>query len=94
MLGLGGFGFDRQLRLSAVPLDAQHAEPLMKVIRNLHARVFISADRVDVYQTAYERHAIPHVILFAHLQKVDILGPANEMIATIAGSSLPAAASR
>jgi hypothetical protein len=89
MLSLGGFALDRQLKLSAVPLDAKRAEPLMKLLRNLHARVFISADRMDMFQTAYERKVTPQALMFAHVQKVDILGPKDEMIATIAASSLP-----
>jgi hypothetical protein len=95
MLPLGAFALDRQLKLSAVPFDPKRAEPLFQSLRNLHARVFILADKVDEFQVSYERQFKPSAaILFAHVQKIDILGPKDEPIATIAASSLPAPAAR
>jgi hypothetical protein len=94
MLSLSAFSLDRQLKLSAIPLDARRAEPLIQVLRNLHARVYLAADRVDLFQTAYERKVNEQLILFAHVQKVEILGPKDEPIATIGAQALPAPAVR
>ncbi len=95
MLPLGAFAFDRQLKLSAIPLDAKHAEPLAQALRNLHARVYIAADKVDEFQVSYERQFKPsQAVLFARVQKVDILGPKDELIASMAASQLPPAAGK
>jgi hypothetical protein len=95
MLSLGAIAVDRQLKLKAIPLDAKRAEPLVQAIRYLHARIFISADRLDVFQISYERQLKPpQALMFAHVQGVDILGPKDEMIATIAATSLPAPSGR
>ena len=88
---LGAFAFNRQLKLSAIPLDAKRAEPLVQALRNLRARVYISADKMDEFQVSYERQLKPlQALLFAHIQKVDILGPNGEVIASVAASDLPA----
>ncbi len=93
MLPLGVLALDRQLKLSSIPFDTKRAEPLVQALRNLHARVFISADRMDATQVAYERQLKPpQALMFAHVLKVEILGPKDEPIATIAASSLPPAA--
>ncbi len=95
MLSLGGFALDRQLKLKAVPLDPKRAEPLMKVIRNLHARVFISADRTWICSRRPTNGAqIASGTAVRARAKVDILGPKDESIATIAASSLPAPSGR
>ena len=95
MLPLGAFAFNRQLKLSAIPLDAKRAEPLLQALRNLHARVYIVADKMDEFQVSYERQLKPsQALLFAHVQKVDILGPNGELIATVTASDLPAVAAK
>jgi hypothetical protein len=95
MLPLGGFAFNRQLKLSAIPLDAKRAEPLVQALRNLHARVYIAADKMDEFQVSYERQLKPsQALLFAKVQKVDILGPNGELIASVAASDLPAVSAK
>ena len=89
---LGGFALDRQVKLTTIPLDARKAEPLVQALRNLHARVYFSAQKMDLFQISYERQWKPaQGLLFAHVEKVEILGPKDEAIATIAAAQLPAA---
>jgi hypothetical protein len=94
-VALGGFAFDRQLKLRAVPLDPKRAEPMVQALRNLHARVYFAAGKVDVFQVSYERQfKLPQALLFGHVERVDILGPKDEVIASVAGSALPAASEK
>jgi hypothetical protein len=92
---LGGFALDRQLKLGAIPFDPKKAEPMLQALRSLKARVFISADRMGYSRIAQERQwKVLQSWLSAHVQKVEILGPKDEVLATIAASSLPPATAR
>ncbi len=92
---LGGFALDRQLKLAAVPLDLKRAEPIVRALSSLHARIYISAGRMDYCQIAYERQLKPlQGLLFAHLQKVELRGPDDELIATVPAASFPPAGAK
>jgi hypothetical protein len=57
--------------------------------------VYIAADKMDEFQVSYERQLKPsQALLFAKVQKVDILGPNGELIASVAASDLPAVAAK
>jgi len=89
-LSLGAFALDRQLKLSAIPLDPAKAEPIVQALRNLHARVYLSVDKLDEFRVSYERAFKPmQAIMFAKVLSIEILGPKDEPIASIAASSLP-----
>lgn len=92
---LGGFALDRQLKLSAVPLDLKRAEPIVRALSNLHARIYFSAGRMDYCQIAYERQLKPlQGLLFAHLLKVELRGPDDELISTVPAASFPLAGAK
>jgi hypothetical protein len=89
-LSLGAFALDRQLKLSAIPFDRAKAEPIVQALRNLHARVYLSVDRLEEFRVSYERAFKPmQAIMFAKVLSIEIRGPKDEPIASIAGSSLP-----
>jgi hypothetical protein len=89
-VSLGAFALDRQLKLSAIPLDRAKAEPIVQALRNLHARVYLSVDRLEEFRVSYERAFKPmQAIMFAKVLSIEIRGPKDEPIASIAGSSLP-----
>jgi hypothetical protein len=68
---------------------------MLQALRSLKARVFISADRMGYSRIAQERQwKVLQSWLSAHVQKVEILGPKDEVLATIAASSLPPATAR
>lgn len=95
MAPLGGFALDRQLKLGVIPFDPKKAEPIFNALRSLKARVFLNADRISYSRVGYERQWKPlQSWLSAKVQKVEILGPKDEVLATIPGSSLPAATAR
>lgn len=90
---LGGFAFDRQLKLGPIPFDPRKAEPMLQALRSLRARVFFTANRVNLSRVSYERQWKPlEAWISAHVDKVEILGPTDEALVTIPGSTLPAAA--
>jgi hypothetical protein len=87
---LGAFALDRQLKLSAIALDPAKAEPMVQALRNLHARVYLSVGKLDKFRVSYERAFKPmQAILFAKVLGIEILGPKNEHVASIAATSLP-----
>lgn len=89
-VSLGAFALDRQLKLSGIPFDPAKAEPIVQALRNLHARVYLSVDKVDEFRVSYERAFKPiEAIMFAKVLSIEILGPKDEPIAAIAASSLP-----
>jgi hypothetical protein len=89
-LVLGAFALDRQLKLSAIPFDPAKAEPIVQALRNLHARVYLSVNKMDEFRVSYERAFKPmQAIMFAKVLRIEILGPKDEPIASIAASSLP-----
>jgi Caspase domain len=89
-VSLGAFALDRQLKLSAIPFDAAKAEPMVQALRNLHARVYLSVEKLDRFRVSYERAFQPiQAIMFAKVLGIQILGPKDEPIASIAASSLP-----
>jgi hypothetical protein len=89
-----GLALDRQLTISEVPMDAKRAERLMNgqsltgpqkpnsegQVR-LKARVCIHVDQVMLGEDFYEGKSTPFSFLVAHLQKVEILGLHDELIA-------------
>jgi hypothetical protein len=88
---LGGFAFDRQIMLTAIPIEPARAEPLIRAFNQMRARIYITADRMGLMRSGYERKLNPpQGFLSAHVQKIEIIGPEDQAIATIAGSALPA----
>ena len=89
-VSLGAFALDRQLKLSAIAFDPAKAEPIVQALRNLHARVYLSVDKLDEFRVSYERAFKPmQAIMFAKVLSIEILGPADERIASVPASSLP-----
>jgi Caspase domain len=89
-LPLGAFALDRQLKLSAISFDPAKAEPIVQALRNLHARIYLSVDKLDEFRVSYERVFKPmQAVMFAKVIGIEILGPKDEPIASIAASSLP-----
>lgn len=87
---------DRRLELRPVPMEPARAEPLVKA-RNasgrspLTARVYITSQRVDLGSATVDRVAEPRAVLLATVQKVDVIGPDGQVVATVDAGSLPAA---
>ena len=93
---------DRQLRLSSIPLDPAKAEKLAKAghyatmgtMTGLTAKAYFAADRVELSHRTWGGTKARYGVLFAKLQRIDILGPDNEVLASFAVDSLPPPAAR
>jgi hypothetical protein len=85
--------FDRQLRISSIPLASGLAEQLQKLGNTLKAKVYITAERMEqIHQLHPERVNGPTMVLFARLQKVEILNSRDEIVKTLLPEQLPAPA--
>lgn len=81
---------DRQLRIVSVPLAPAAAEQLQKLGNTLLAKVYITADRMDPIRELHpERVNGPTMILFAHLQKVEIVNARGGIVAVLQAEQLP-----
>jgi hypothetical protein len=89
---------DRQLQLSAIPLDPSRAEALVKsstyvgTAAGLTARVYIDAERVELSEAIMDRRPRKNAVLFARIRHVDILEPGGSIVTTLNTASLPPAA--
>lgn len=86
---------DRQLRLASIPMDVKLAEQLEKnsATDQLSARVFVTVDGVEVVTNRIGRSDEYRLaVLFVRVRKVDVIGPEDKVLHSIAGSSLPAPA--
>jgi hypothetical protein len=90
---------DRQLRLASIPIDPAVAERLAKAdyyattgrMTGLTARVSIDADRVELGERTIERtRPAKYGVLFARVQKVEILDPKGAVLVSFTPDRLPA----
>ena len=83
--------FDRQLQLSAISLDARRAEALTNTVPpEWQARVYIEVERAELVQWRADRERRKQAMLFARVQKVDIVAKNGELIASLSPEGLPA----
>ena len=93
---------DRQLRLTSIPLDPARAEKIAKAanyatmgtISGLTAKAYFDADRVELSHRTVDGRKARYGVLFARLQRIDIHGPDNELLASFKPESLPAPETR
>lgn len=97
LLSGGVLAADRQFRLAPIPLDLKVAEALsFREARResgagLQARVVMTVRRADVGSVRVDRETLHrYPVLFVNVRRVDIIGPDNEVLRTVAGPSLPA----
>ena len=82
---------DRQLRLASLPIDLKVAERLVKTSADLRARVFLTAEGAELGTAKVERKLTrKFAVLFVRVQRIQVLGPDDELLKEIHGSSLPA----
>ena len=74
---------------SRYPVDPKTAERLALKRAELHANVYITATRVELGESKIDGKPRKFAVLFATLQKMDILGPDNELITTVKPEALP-----
>lgn len=92
-----GLALDRQLAFSGIPMEAKEAERLMGERSSsgdqvgLKARVYIHIDKAALGTTSYEGKGTPFSIFVARLQKVEILGLHDELIANFGSGRFRAA---
>ena len=81
---------DRQLRLTPVPIDAKVAERLTKTSADLRARVFLTTEGAELSTAKVDRKLTrKFAVLYVHVQRIEVLGPNDELLAEIQGASLP-----
>ena len=85
----GALALDRQLFLKSIPVDPKTGERLALKRAELHANVYITATRVELGESKIDGKPRKFAVLFATLQKMDILGPDNELIAAVKPEVLP-----
>ena len=85
------FVLDRQLRIGTVPLDAARAEALTKLQGLLTARVFFTADRMELGNPSAPLDRATQTVLYARLERVQILDRNNAVVATLDAASFRAA---
>ena len=73
----------------SIPVDPKTAEGLALKRAELHANVYITATRVELGESKIDGKPRKFAVLFATLQKMDILGPDNELITTVKPEALP-----
>ena len=86
----GALALDRQLFLKSIPVDPKTAERLALKRAELHAKVYVTATRVELGETKIDGKPRKFAVLFATLQKLDVFAPDNELIATVKPEALPA----
>src|SRR6185503_19494971 len=85
------FVLDRQIRIGTVPLDAARAEALTKLQGLLTARVFFTADRIELGNPAAPLDRATQIVFYARLERVQILDRNNTVVATLDAASFRAA---
>jgi hypothetical protein len=85
------FAIDRQLRLSSVPVDAKRAEEVSKLGGLATARVFFTADHIALENPAAPVERASRTVLFAKLEKVDIVDREGALIVTLKPETFPSA---
>jgi len=84
---------DRQLRLTSLPIDIKVAERLTKTSADLRARVFLTAEGAELSTAKVDRKLTrKFTVLFVRVQRIEVLGPDDELLKEIPGASLPAPA--
>jgi hypothetical protein len=83
---LVAFSFDRRLEMKGFPVDISKAEDLSKKMAVFTARIYIDVEHD--YSFLDTNHL--ESFLAARIQKVEVLGPQKEVLATLAGASFPA----
>jgi hypothetical protein len=88
-------GLDRAVSLSSFPLDPGRAEHLVTMNAidgmgggGLRARVFFEVERVDLVRRADAPEAVSRTLL-ARLERVEILGPEEEVVAELPAVAFP-----
>ena len=81
------FVLDRQVRIGGVPLDVARAEALTKQQGLLTARVFFTADRMELGNPAAPLDRATQTVLYARLEKVQILDRNGGLVATLDATS-------
>ena len=81
------FVLDRQIRIGTVPLDAARAEALTKLQGLLTARVFFTADRIELGNPSAPLDRATQTVLYARLERVQILDRNNAVVATLDAAS-------
>jgi hypothetical protein len=79
------FSFDRRLELTGFRVDVAKAEALSRKMPTFTARVYIDAERLYTLQNATHLESF----LAARIQRVEVLGPEKEVLATLNGGSFP-----
>jgi hypothetical protein len=85
------FALDRQVRIGTIPIDIARAEALTKLQGLLTARVFFTADRIELGNPAAPLDRATQTVLYAKLDKVQILDRNGGLVATLEPASFPAA---
>jgi hypothetical protein len=86
----GALALDRQLFLKSIPMDPKIAERLALTRAELHAKVYVTATRVELGESKIDGKPRKFAVLFATLQKIDIHTSDNELVATVKPEALPA----
>jgi hypothetical protein len=82
---------DRQVRIGTIPLDVARAEALTKLQGLLTARVFFTADRIELGNPAMPLDRATQTVLYARLDRVQILDRNGGLVATLEAASFRAA---
>jgi len=78
----GLMAFDRRLQISTIPLDTARAERITKVGGVLTARIYFTAERIELeHPTTVYDHTV-HTLLYAKFEKAEISARNGEIIAT------------
>jgi hypothetical protein len=85
------FALDRQLRITSIPLDVARAEALSKLGGLLTARVFFTADRIELGNPAAPLDRATQTVLYARLERVQLLDRNKSVVATIDATGFLAA---
>ena len=86
------WALDRQVRLTNVPLDGAQANTLAKLTAGLKARVFYTADHIELETPSAPLSRTTRTVLFAHLEKVQIIDRNGGLITTLDAQSFAAPA--
>ena len=83
---------DRRVEISNIPMDAARAEQLTKLGGNLTARVYFTAGHIEPEHSTAQFDRTTRTLLFASVEKVEILDRSGAVIATLDAKSFPAGA--
>jgi hypothetical protein len=91
-LSFNVIALDKQVEINSIPMDAVRAEALEKIrtrVGGLQARLHIEAQKVEYSATAPVNQ---RSVLFARLERIDILDPAGSLIVSLTPAQLKAPA--